>query len=216
MQRGSSFISSRSSTKWEQMIWFTSTSPVILRTGQASSFDIWRRECFFYLFFFQDIKTRFPLWRAVVIATHWLAERVGGTRSHWTWLTSHDWVNEATWQRRLIIWFVIFGGGHFLAPEMARQLSFFFFTLTGSKKCLWLEHILLGSLAVREKHLINLIFIMWLSLLIYAQDTRMRSSVCCSSLGNANQLDARLSKLCFNPTSSLSLFPALTKSYTAD
>lgn len=130
MQRGSSFISSRPSTKWEQMIWITSLSPVILRTGQASSFDIWQQEWGF-LCFFQDIKTWFHLSRAVVIATHWLAECVCVCVC---WLTSHDWVNEATWQRRLMIRFIIFGGGHFLAPEMARQLSFFlfcFFTLSG-------------------------------------------------------------------------------------
>lgn len=111
-------------------------------------------------------QTRFPLSRAVVIATHWLAE--GSARSHWTWLTSHDWVNEAMWQQRLMIWFIIFRGWHFLAPEIAHQLSFFY---CGANLSDWSTSSF-GSLAVREKHLINQIFIMWLFLLIYAQDAR--------------------------------------------
>lgn len=74
---------------------------------------------------FSRHQTRFPLSRAVVIATHWLAEE--SARSHWTRLTSHDWVNEAMWQQRLMIWFIIFRGWHFLAPEIAHQLSFVFF-----------------------------------------------------------------------------------------
>lgn len=110
---------------------------------------------------FSRHQTRFPLSKAVVIATHWLAER--SARSHWMWLTSHDWVNEAIWQQRLMIGFIIFCGWHFLAPEIAHQLSFLLWS-----KFFWLKHILLGSLAVREKHLINQIFIMWLFLSIYA------------------------------------------------
>lgn len=66
----------------------------------------------------------FSLSRAVVIATHWLSER--SVCSHWMWLTSHDWVNEAMWQQRLVIWFIIFRDRHFLTPEIAHQLSFYF------------------------------------------------------------------------------------------
>lgn len=66
---------------------------------------------------FSRHQTRFPLSRAVVIATHWLAE--SSARSHWMCLTSHNWVNEAMWQRRLMIWFIISHHRHFLAPEIA-------------------------------------------------------------------------------------------------
>lgn len=101
---------------------WTDFSPVVSRRSSVSAQPLFMPSLFF--FFFSRHQTRFPLSRAVVIATHWLAER--SARSDWMWLTSHDWVNEAMWQRRLMIWFIISHDRHFLAPEIAHQLSFYF------------------------------------------------------------------------------------------
>lgn len=97
------------------MIWTvypTSIIPSVFRCQELISFS------FFFPFpLSHDIKPHplLPLLsRAVVIATHWLAERSAGF--HWTWLTSRDRVNEATWQRGLMIRFIIVSGRRFRAP----------------------------------------------------------------------------------------------------
>lgn len=99
--------------------------------------------------FFLWHQTRFPLSRAVVIATHWLTGR--SARSHWIWLTFYYWGSVTYYFLHCVL---------FLGTKVAHQLEFwvfqgtFFFLCGGSKSP--------GSSSVRKKHLISLDFIMWL------------------------------------------------------
>lgn len=137
-------------TKWKQMIHLQAPSSYRVDRLLYSCFK--EGLLMFLRVVFLRHQTRFTLSRAVGIATHWLAER--RARSHWMWLTSHDWVNEAMWQWRLMIRFIILHDRHFLAP----------WNSTSVECSDWSTF----SWVIEGKRLINLIFIMWLSLLFYA------------------------------------------------
>lgn len=85
--------------------------------AQSINRPFWCRELFF-----ARHQTRFSLSRAVVIATHWLAERRDLSLD--VVLASRDWVSESMWQWRRVICLIVFRGRQFLAPGILHQLSF--------------------------------------------------------------------------------------------
>ena len=108
------------------------------------------------------------------------------------WLTSHDWVNEATWRWRLLLFGSLYPRDrHFLAPEIAAAELFFSFYFVREQRILLPTETRSPGLSgcASGKRLINLIFIMWWSLLIYAEETRYaplfaNQSGKCKSIGS--------------------------------
>lgn len=154
--------------------------------AQSASGSFWCRE-----FVFSRHQTpRFPVSRAVVIATHWLAER---ERSLSLDVVNISWLSDWGDATAETCDFGLLYSACDISRHLGRahQLSFYVIGeqfLSPSRKHR-------GSF-VREKHLINLIFYTLVDLCMKTQEKTLLGLFI--SLGNTNLLDLQLSKLCLD------------------